>query len=183
MRTKGWIAVLAIVTMLTGVAAVRADGPQTGTLEGRVLDAEGNPLPGVTINLAGPQGQTSTVTGEDGVFRFGLLVGGEYTVGATLEGLGSTEILVQLGAGQRQKVDLALGGQTAETITVTSEAPLVNKLETGATATLENEVSENISFINRNVQSSLEVLPGVVHSWRSRLQGGIQAQMNGGFWQ
>ena len=66
MRTKGWIAALAMLTMLIGVAAVHADGPQTGTLEGRALDAEGKPLPGVTVNLAGPQGQTSTVTGDDG---------------------------------------------------------------------------------------------------------------------
>ena len=92
MRTKGWIAALAMLTMLIGVPAVHADGPQTGTLEGRVLDAEGKPLPGVTVNLAGPQGQSSTVTGDDGDFRFGLLVAGEYTVGATLEGLGSTEV-------------------------------------------------------------------------------------------
>ncbi len=93
MRTKGWIAALAMLTMLIGLPAVHADGPQTGTLEGRALDAEGTPLPGVTINLAGPQGQSSTVSGDDGDFRFGLLVAGEYTLGATLEGLGSTEVV------------------------------------------------------------------------------------------
>ncbi len=111
MRTNGWIAALAILTTLIGLPAVHADGPQTGTIEGRVLDAEGSPLPGVTINLAGPQGQSSTVTGDDGDFRFGLLVAGEYTVGASLEGLGSTEVVVPLGAGQRQQLDLSLGGR------------------------------------------------------------------------
>jgi hypothetical protein len=97
--------------------------------------------------------------------------------------MGSTETMVPLGVGERRRIDLSLGGATAETITVTSEAPLVNKLETTTTTALESEVSENIAFINRNVQSSLEVLPGVVHGWRSRLQGGIQASVNGGFWQ
>jgi hypothetical protein len=181
MNTARWMTWIAVVVLLSaGTAALYADGAQTGTIEGRVLDAEGSPLPGVTINLSGPQGQTSTVTDEDGAFRFGLLVAGDYTVGATLEGLGSKEVAVPLGAGLRQKVDLTLGAATTETITVTSEAPLVNKLETTATTTLEGEISENLSFVGRNVQSSLEVLPGVVQNTTSRLQGGIQLAVNGG---
>jgi hypothetical protein len=182
MRSVRWMFVIVAALMVAGQPAL-ADGPQTATIEGRVLDASGSPLPGVTISLSGPQGASSTVTDDDGSFRFALLVAGEYTVGATLEGLGSTEAMVPLGGGERQRVELSLGGQTAETITVTSEAPLVNKYETSATTALEGEVSENLTFINRNVQSSLEVLPGVVHGWRSRLQGGIQASMNGGSWQ
>jgi hypothetical protein len=162
---------------------VLADGSQTGTLEGRVLDAQGSPLPGVTISLTGPQGQASTVTDDGGRFRFGLLIDGDYTVAASLEGLGSTELKVPVSAGGLRSVDLVLRSATTETITVTSEAPLVNKYETSAAATLENEVSENLSFVGRNVQSSLEVLPGVVHTATSRQQGGIQASVNGGQWQ
>jgi hypothetical protein len=176
-----WIAVVLLSS--GGAAALRADGPQTGTLEGRVIDVQGAALPGVTINLSGPQGQSSTVSGDDGSFRFGLLVGGDYSVGATLEGMGSTEVKVVLGSGTRERVELKLGGGTAETITVTSEAPLVNKFETSASATIESEVSSNLSFIARNVQSSVEVLPGVVHTAQSRLQAGIQASVNGGQWQ
>jgi hypothetical protein len=163
--------------------AAFADGPQTGTLEGRVLDAQGAPLPGATVNLAGPQGQVSTVSDSDGSFRFGLLIAGDYTVSASLEGLGSTEVSAPVSVGSRQSIELRLGGTSAETITVTSEAPLVNKYETSAEARLESEVSENLSFISRNVQSSLEVLPGVVHSATSRAQAGIQASINGGQWQ
>jgi hypothetical protein len=179
-RRIAWIAVL---SFCCAVGSIHADGPQTGTLEGRVLDAQGAPLPGVTVNLTGPQGGTSTVTGDDGAFRFGLLVGGDYTVGATLEGLGSTEVKVVLGSGTRERIELKLGGAQAETITVTSEAPLINKFETSSSATIESEVSSNLSFIARNVQSSVEVLPGVVHTAQSRLQAGIQASVNGGQWQ
>ena len=101
-------AILFLISMAVGAPAILADGPQTATLEGRVLDVEGAPLPGVTINLVGPQGSTSTTTNEDGSFRFGLLVGGEYTVGASLEGLGATELKVSLGAGERRSIDLSL---------------------------------------------------------------------------
>jgi protocatechuate 3,4-dioxygenase beta subunit len=79
-----------VFCILVFTPALYADGAQTGTLEGRVLDASGSPLSGVAINLSGPQGGASTVTDEDGNFRFGLLVPGEYTVGATLEGMGSS---------------------------------------------------------------------------------------------
>ena len=69
-------------------------------------------------------------------------------------------------------------------ITVTSEAPLINKFETSATAPrIESEVSKNLSFIGRNVQSSIEVLPGVVHTAHVAATGGIQASVNGGQWQ
>ncbi len=176
-----WIAV--VVLLGGGAVALHADGPQTATLEGRVLDAQGAPLPGVNVNLTGPQGGASTITGDDGAFRFGLLIGGDYTIGATLEGLGSTEIKVVLGGGQRERVELKLGGVQTETITVTSEAPLISKFETSASATIESEVSSNLSFVARNVQSSIEVLPGVVHTAQSRLQAGIQASVNGGQWQ
>ena len=70
----------------------------------------------------------------------------------------------------RERVELKLGGTTAEQITVTSEAPLISKFETSASATIESEVSSNLSFVARNVQSSVEVLPGVVHTAQSRLQ-------------
>ena len=48
------------------------------------------------------------------------------------------------------------------------------------TTALEGEVSKDLAFINRNVQSSLEVLPGVVQDTTSRLQGGIMVAVNGG---
>src|SRR5262245_55044178 len=184
MSMSRWVIAISILYLIgVGAPPVLADGAQTGTLEGRALDAEGSPLPGVTINLTGPQGQSSTVTDAGGRFRFGLLIDGDYTVAATLEGLGSTELSVPISTGGLRSVELTLRSATAETITVTSEAPLVNKYETSAVATIESEVSENLSFVGRNVQSSLEVLPGVVHTATSRQQGGIQASVNGGQWQ
>ena len=63
-RRMTWNFVLAL-SMLCA-PTLHADGPQTGTLEGKVLDASGSPLPGVTITLSGPQGQNTTTTGDDG---------------------------------------------------------------------------------------------------------------------
>ena len=73
---------------------VWADGPQTGTIDGHVRDAQGAGLPGVTVTLKGPQNEQSTTTGV------------------------------------RRAVDLEPAGDTAETITVVSEAAIISKYET-----------------------------------------------------
>src|SRR5262245_9690179 len=88
-------AVAAILVLFTS-AALLADGSQTGTIDGRVLDAEGQPLPGALVRLSSALGEKTVTTGEDGSFRFGLLSPGDYVLAASLEGLGSTEMSTPL---------------------------------------------------------------------------------------
>ena len=153
---------LVSVAFLLGPGVAHGDGPQTGTIDGVVSDAQGQPLPGVTVSLAGPQVTRSAVTDEEGRYRFALLQAGRYTVGATLEGMGSAELATELESGMRREVDLTLSAQTTEEITVTSEAPMVSKYEVGATASLENEVAEAVAFRSRLYGSSVRMLPGVI---------------------
>jgi protocatechuate 3,4-dioxygenase beta subunit len=80
------------VLVIVGAVPALADAPQTGTLEGRVLDAGGGPLPGITVTLVGDRGEQTTVTGEQGRYLFGLLPPGVYTVMATVEGLEEARI-------------------------------------------------------------------------------------------
>jgi outer membrane receptor protein involved in Fe transport len=173
---------LALILAVTfSPSILLADGSQTGTVDGSVVGADGEVLPGVTVTLAGPQGQQTTTTGQDGQFRFNGVPPGEYAIGASLEGLGSDEIEAVMTAGQRLSLSLQLrGSSTAEAITVTAEAPLVDKFTVGSSAALEAAVAENLSFKGRNYQSSLEALPSVVHDGQSRLTGDIQPAVNGG---
>jgi hypothetical protein len=171
-----------VLALVLGAPMAWADGPQTGTIDGQVTDPQGQPLPGVTVNLSGPQVTRSTVTDDEGRYRFALLQAGRYTIGATLEGLGSTEGTTTLDSGARVEVDLKLSPSTAETITVTSEAPLVSKYEIGATSSLESEVAENMAFRSRMYASTVRMLPGVISVSGS---GGVADEdnapaMNGG---
>ena len=54
------------------VSFLGAQGKLTGSINGKVVDTEGNPLPGVTVTVQGPalQGKMSFVTTESGSFRF-----------------------------------------------------------------------------------------------------------------
>ena len=175
----GLVAAIAILIAMPATA----DSPQTGTVEGTVNDAGGGPLPGVTVTLASDRGAQTAVTGEDGAFRFGLLAPGDYTVGASLEGFRGAEQAVHVDSGGRSAITLTLGLESSEAITVTSEAPLVNKFEVATVATVDAEVAEDLSFNSRNYQSVTYMMPGVVQSSNSQSLGDHRPGINGGTWQ
>ena len=115
-----WMCVLLLAAM---AGSAVADGPETGLVSGVVTDASGTPLPGVSVIITGDRGEKATVTGEDGSYRFALLVPGSYVIKAELEGMGTADETAQVTAGQRSEINLTLKLETAETITVTDEAP------------------------------------------------------------
>jgi len=176
-RAMGWCSLV----MLIGAAPVLADGPQTGTIDGRVLDAGGTPLPGVTVTLTGPQNTRTVMTDEEGVYRFALLLAGRYTVDAALQGLGTAELATDLEPGQRRGIELTLVSATAEEITVTGEAPLMSRYETAAAATIPAEVTDNVAFGTRNYNAAIRQLPTVVNRNDSdslpSVNGGISTEV------
>ena len=152
---------LAITLVLCAPMSLWADGPQTGTIEGRALDARSGALPGVTVTLTGPQGTKTAITDADGNYRFAVLPPGAYEVHGELEGLGQARVATQLQVGERRGIDLELLSETSEAITVTAEAPLISKFETTSTATLSSEVTEEVAFSSRAYGSAVHQLPGV----------------------
>ena len=157
LRTCFSILVIAVCAQLP----LWADGPQTGTIEGRALDAQSGALPGVSVTLTGPQGTKTAITDADGSYRFNVLPPGSYAVHGVLEGLGEATTSLVLQLGERRDIDLALLSETSESITVTSEAPLISKFETASTSTLSSEVTEEVAFTSRAYGSAVHQLPGV----------------------
>jgi len=79
--------VLLAVAFVASVAI--GDGTQQGTLSTKVIDDNGQPLPGVTVELiSSDKGfQRSQTTDAEGLVTFALLQPGPYMVRATLSGL------------------------------------------------------------------------------------------------
>jgi hypothetical protein len=175
------LVILLLALLVAG--AVLADSPQTGTIDGTVVDASGAALPGVTVTLGSDRGDRSSITDESGKFLFGLLPPGEYSVTASLEGFQTAGQTVALDTGQRQTVDLELGLGTAEEIAVVAEVPLVDKYQVSASATVDAEVARELVYTNRNYQSLITSLPGVVHSDQSTQLAEIMPSVNGNLWQ
>ena len=85
----------------------------TGTIQGRVTDAQGAVLPGVTITAASPAllGQQTTVTSETGNYRFPAVPPGTYTISYELAGFNTVKregIQITLGFTANVNVELQL---------------------------------------------------------------------------
>jgi hypothetical protein len=102
----------------------------TGTINGRVSDASGAVIPGVSVTLSSPgiQGTRQAVTGETGAYQFLLLPAGTYSLKFDLPGFKTIEhtgIIVQVQRTTTINTTLEVAA-TAETVTVTGESPVVD---------------------------------------------------------
>ena len=80
-----------VVLLLALPAVAAAQETTTGSVGGLVTDAQGLPLPGVTITVASNQGDRTIVTQPDGRFFLPFLTPGTYTVRAELAGFRAAE--------------------------------------------------------------------------------------------
>ena len=114
MRTKLLVLLAAAVLLIPSLSTAQIG--QTGTLTGTVADQSGAVLPGVTVTATGESvigGARTTVTDENGIYRFPALPPGTYTVSAELSGFKPfSQENVRLQLGQTLTVDpkLEVGG-------------------------------------------------------------------------
>lgn len=132
--------------LIAGFAA--AQGIPTADLSGRVSDADGAAVPGVTVEVSSPalQGVRLATTDGNGSYIFKSLPAGEYTVKFTLEGFEEKAFARKLSAAQKSTldVDMSLSAVT-ETITVTGESV--------------TDISQNVTTATTLAQQTLEELP------------------------
>ena len=76
---RGWETIGLVLLMAIAMAMPAAAQQFTGRIEITVVDATGAVLPGVVVDLTGPQ-DSSVTTGPDGVARFLNLPPGIYQV-------------------------------------------------------------------------------------------------------
>lgn len=111
-------------------SSIRAQGPGgSGGAVGRVVDFDGEALPGVRVTLESPvlARPLVTVTDAGGTFQFVALPPGSYTATASLAGFSELESGFRLRDGLVAQVDLELSPAVEEVITVRSESPLLDR--------------------------------------------------------
>lgn len=125
-----WLTVLCLSFWIGSAAAQTT----TGTISGRVLDAQGLPLPGVTVSAASPnlQGVRETVTSANGDYILTLLPSGTYTVTFELGGFQTQQRSVTVAPTQVVPTNVSMGvagleeaievvGRTADVLTQTAQ--------------------------------------------------------------
>jgi hypothetical protein len=135
---QGIVAVVCLVAFLATSGAVFAQRT-TGSIIGRVTDDSGAVLPGVTVALKSDAivGTQSSVSNEQGLYRFPALPPGSYNLAFSLAGfttLNRQGLKVSVGGTLEENVSLKVGGM-AEELTVEGESPVVD--------TTSNQVSTN----------------------------------------
>src|SRR6478736_7285981 len=161
------IAACALAAVLAGSGGAFAQGggaSSTGTIQGRVADAQGAVRPGVTITATSPaliQPQT-TVTSEAGNYRFPAVPPGTYSVSFELAGFTTMKrdgIAIALGFTAQVNADLTLA-TLQETVTVSGVSPII---DTSATRVQQNFKMEQLQAIpnGRDMWALLAVTPAV----------------------
>ncbi len=145
MRFK--VVVLALVALFATSALASAQS-QTGEIFGKVTDASGAILPGVTVTVTGPVllQPLTAVTSETGTFQFPRIEIGTYSVKFELAGFKTVVnqgIIVTVGFSAAVNAQLGIS-TVQETITVTGESPIVDTKATGTKQTFTNELLQSI---------------------------------------
>ena len=150
----------------------------TATVYGRVIDPSGAVIPSASVSASNEATglEYSTLTGSGGEFTITFLPAGTYSLAISAEGFRSyLETGLTLASGQRHNRDYGLElGATAETVTVTSEAPLMNTVNAEQDIALnQNQVAE-LPMINRDITGILTLGTGA-----SLTDGGWTLSING----
>jgi Carboxypeptidase regulatory-like domain/TonB dependent receptor len=155
---------LALVLALALAAALPAGAQELrGRITGVVTDNTGAVLPGVTVTAAGPaliQPQT-TVTSDDGTYRYPALPPGLYTVSFELSGFQTLKREgIRLGLNQTLSVDAQLQlSSLQETVTITGESPMVDVKNTTVGTNFTKELLQDIPNA-RDIWAAMAQAPG-----------------------
>jgi hypothetical protein len=162
--TTGLLALLVALSFSAPAFAQGGGASSTGTIQGRVTDAQGAVLPGVTVTATSPaliQPQT-TVTSDTGNYRFPAVPPGAFELTYELAGFNTLKrsgIQITLGFTANVNVELALA-TLQETVTVSGASPVI---DTSATRIQQNFKLDQLQSIpnGRDMWALLAVTPSV----------------------
>ena len=149
------------MTVLLLLALPLSAQEQTAGVAGIVKDASGSVLPGVTVEINGPNlaGTATSVTDSRGRYRFPSLPPGPYTVTANLDGFQPSSVPnVRLQLGQSPNVDLTMNvGSVSEAIVVTGDAPLVDTTASSTAVSISGDALTKLPRDATSRRSSLRL--------------------------
>jgi len=137
-----------------------------GSLTGTVTDSSGALEPGATVTLinTGTSEKLVQPTGDTGLYSFVNLNPGKYRLEVEKSGfkhVNRENIIIQVQQTARVDVTLTIG-QATETVTVTSDVPLLQAETSSLGQVVEERNADELPLNGRNVFSLVEVAPSVV---------------------
>lgn len=168
------VALMLMLIVILALAGVAAAQQTSGGIRGIVRDDTGAVLVGVAVSAESPArvGTPAVdVTNSQGLYRFEGFPVGIYTLTFELSGFGTVKrenVRVELGRNAQLDMTLGLAG-TAETVTVTAEAPVIDTVRAQYGTNFQRELVENIPTTRNSYFDILTSVPGVKADHESNL--------------
>ncbi|MGH9722390.1 MAG: carboxypeptidase regulatory-like domain-containing protein [Bryobacteraceae bacterium] len=164
------------VACLALFAAASASAQETrSTIFGRVLDQQNAAVAGAGIVVTNVDTNVTTRlrSNDTGYYEANLLLPGNYQVTAELQGFKKTmRSGIALSISSRAEIDMLLTvGETAETISVTAEAPLLEASSVSAGRVMENRSVIDLPTFNNSPLMLIKLVPGIQASANRRYNG------------
>ena len=172
------------VAMLLGVLSFQASAQTAGAgaLTGTLTDASGAVAPAVTVVVRSRQtgSERSVTTNNDGIYFAAFLQPGGYDLAASKPGFATIVrkgLTVQVG--QTLTIDFQLPIQARkETITVTSDAPVVDQEKRDVSQVISAGLIENLPLVGRRWDNFVLLTPAVTTDGNSVSFRGISSLYN-----
>lgn len=153
-----------VVFLLMMCVAGGAHAQFSGTISGVISDPSGAVVPGVGVTLTntGTNEQRLATSSNAGVYQFVSLAPGSYELTATMSGFSISRVTLNLETNQPLNVPIRLTvGSSTETVTVSSQGPLLDTADTRVQETLSTETLSALPLAGRNMISLVTLAPGV----------------------
>ena len=161
---------LAVLALLCAFATPANAQQTTGNITGRISDAQGAAVPGVTVTAknAATGFVRTEVADQEGVYRLLALPVGTYDMTAELSGFNKFEGKgVVVNVGQNITLDFAMTvGGVSETVTVTSQS-LIETTSSSVGGTVDLARIENLPLNGRQFANAAVTIPGVMLGFHS----------------
>ncbi len=161
-RVAGALAACLLLLCLCAPAAAQVTA--SASVEGTVKDIKEAVVPGATVTVTNVSTSLSrtAATGDEGTYRIDLLPAGLYDVKVSAGGFGDvTSNKVELLVGKNTTLDFTLSpGSRAETVTVTSEAPLLDQQKTDISLNITPRDVQDLPLNGRDLGNLAYLAPG-----------------------
>jgi hypothetical protein len=162
---RGWLAMTgALLLTLLGVTPLRAQ-VDAGAILGTVTDASGSAVHGATVTLTneGTNAALSTVTGNDGGYKFTPVKIGSYKLGVTFQGFETiVRPHVTVNVGESVVSDFSLKpGNVTTTVEVTAVAPVLQSQDASVGQVIDSRSVNDLPLNGRNFTFLAQLSAGV----------------------
>lgn len=183
MRRRPLTSLGVLVSFVVSLSGSMAAQQGVSEVRGRVIDTQNAILPGATIVVTNQDTglYREVISSPDGTYFVTGIVPGTYEVAAQLSGFKkSVRRDIVLSIGRTTTVDLKLEvGGIEETVTVTTQAPLVDATSPEIGGNVRAEDINEMPSVNRNYIEFLGLLPGVVPNSSTISFGADTVNVNG----